>query len=197
MRQKSTRALKLRNVPENRLTRQRRDGRTTIAQAVRRRPYSRRQPDVARPLQFQQQCAAGHVLELATRVAPVPAAAQFLAQWRAAPRRVRGQQSADQFDIRVGHLAPLQNHDLCHGAKSTANPPTESSPKNELLSVAFGGGRLSSVMSGLAGANSLRCPPVAGGHLSSYQREELQKPRIPRIPEQCQWRMQGTESTNG
>ena len=47
-----------------------------------------------------------------------------------------------RFDdgIRVGHLAPLQNHDLCHGAKGTANTPTEFSPKNKLFSVAFEGG---------------------------------------------------------
>ena len=110
---------------------------------------------MARPLQFQQQRTAGHVLELAPRVAPVPAAAQLLAQWRSAPRRVRGQQSADQFDIRVVTSRPCRTMHLCHGAKSTATGPTESSPKTNFFRLrSGGGGRLCFVLRGLAGANS-------------------------------------------
>jgi hypothetical protein len=39
----------------NRLARKRRGGRTTVAQAIRRRPYARRQSDVARPLSWRQE----------------------------------------------------------------------------------------------------------------------------------------------
>jgi len=113
------------------------DGRTRIAQTVRRRSFSRRQPDVTRPLQLQQQRTAGHVLELTSRIAPVPAAAQFLAQRRSAPCRIRRDQCADQFDIRTRHLAPMHNHAFCHGLKSTATDPTEFSPKYKLFRLRF------------------------------------------------------------
>ena len=51
------------------------------------------------------------------------------------------------------------------------NRAPESSPKNFLFALAFrggGGGKLYAVLEGLAGANSFRCPPATGGHLSSY-----------------------------
>ena len=43
-----------------------------IAQAINRGGDPRRQPDVAAGLQFEQQGAAGHILEPAGAVAPVP-----------------------------------------------------------------------------------------------------------------------------
>lgn len=50
------------------------------------------------------------------------------------------------------------------------NAPAESSPKKvSLLLTRARGGRLGSKEMGLAGANSLRCPPATGGHLSSYK----------------------------
>jgi hypothetical protein len=50
--------------------------------------------DEAGPLQFQQQRACGHVFELALRVAPVPAAAPFLAPRRSPSRDGRPASSA-------------------------------------------------------------------------------------------------------
>ncbi len=63
---------------------------------------------------------------------------------------------ADQTEIRAAHLAPLQNHDACHGSQSTANTPAESS---ETLFCCVRGGE----------ATLLSTVAPWWGYLSSYQ----------------------------
>ena len=92
------------------------------------------------PFQLQQERARRHVLGAALRIAPAPAPAKFLAQSGPAPVRVINQQITDQPDVRAAHLAPLHDHDACHGSYGTTRTPSESSTKTDVFVVAFGGG---------------------------------------------------------
>ncbi len=121
----------------DRIGRRRHDRHVTIPRPIRRRAATRRQADVAGPFPCQQPRARRHLCGPALRMAPVPAPAEFFAQAGPAPRGWLGQQIADQTEIRAAHLAPLQNHDACHGSQSTANTPAESSEK--LFCCARGG----------------------------------------------------------
>jgi hypothetical protein len=100
-----------------------------IAETVGRRALARRQSDVTAPFQLQQERARRHILGAALRIAPAPASAKFLAQSGPAPVRMLNQQIPDQFDVRAAHLAPLHDHDACHGSYGTTRIPFESAQK--------------------------------------------------------------------
>jgi hypothetical protein len=65
-------------------------------------------------IQFEQETAAGHVLDLTTGIAPALYTAQLFGHSGAVPVRIISDQPAYQFDVGARDYAALDDHSLLH-----------------------------------------------------------------------------------
>ena len=75
------------------------------------------QLNLALRLPFQKQTAAGHVLDLARGIAPVPGQTEFARESCAMGGGMGGQPTSNQRDILAAHPTPLDNLFSVHSAK--------------------------------------------------------------------------------
>jgi hypothetical protein len=139
----------------------------------------RGRPDMSGAFRFQRRRARRHLSACTHRqMSPErPCAfrqarrAQFQARPRTVPVRARCRQAAHRLDLPPPGFPPLHDHAARHaGTRRQPRPPSPAPKRTNFSRLRFGGGRVDTrlVSRGLAGADSLRCPPQTGGHLSSY-----------------------------